>query len=348
MSEIASLISSLGGRVIGVQPAYIKLTNSASAAIFLSQAIYWHSKMEGWFFKTQADWEQEICLSAEAQLTARKKLVKLGFLKEERRGIPAKTYYLVDIEAVAYAVLNLRKTQEKQLSNKNQGIPESSIRETRNQETENHGYCNPATPDTVIRQPRNLLQKNTQEITQKNTTTTAAANEESTSSSGGGDLFFDDSLVSEEVKKQIVADVKKSQLSHEIKQAVLDELAGCQRLAKNGKGKEIANPIRYVAALVKRAQQGQFTKEQGIAEAKRRENLAKNQQAQAAARKSQVSQAAAVVEIEDKATKLIAQYDALKIASPARAKALLRQIEQLAAKDDEKAKYFLAGKEKAA
>lgn len=347
MSEIASLISSLGGRVIGVQPAYIKLTNSASAAIFLSQAIYWHSKMDGWFYKTQADWEQEICLSAEAQLTARKKLVKLGFLKEERRGIPAKTYYLVDIEAVAYAVLNLRKTQEKQLSNKNQGIPESSIRETRNQETENHGYCNPATPDTVIRECQNLIQKNTQEITQKNTTTTAAANEEQ---SGGGDLFFDDSLADEEIKKQIVADVKKSQLSHEEKQAVLDELAGCLRLANNGKGKEITNPIRYAAALVKKAQSGQFTKEQALAEAKRRENLAKNQQAQAAARKSQVSQVsqAAVVEIEDKATKLIAQYDALKIASPARAKALLRQIEQLAAKDDEKAKYFLAGKEKAA
>lgn len=344
MSEIASLISSLGGRVIGVQPAYIKLTNSASAAIFLSQAIYWHSKMDGWFYKTQADWELEICLSAEAQLTARKKLVKLGFLKEERRGIPAKTYYLVDIEAVAYAVLNLRKTQEKQLSNKNQGNPESSIRETRNQETENPGYCNPETTDTVIRESQYLIQKNTQEITQKNTTTTAA-NEESTSS-GGGDLFFDDSLADEEIKKQIVADVNRSKLSHEIKQAVLDELSGCLRLAINGKGKEIANPIRYVAALVKRAQQGQFTKEQALSEAKRRENLAKNQQAQqAAARKSQV----AVVEIEeDRVTKLIAQYDALKIASPARAKALLRQIEQLASKNDEKAKNFLANKEKAA
>ncbi len=67
----------------------------------LSQAVYWSSRTndsEGWFYKSQVEWEAETGLTRYEQESAHKKLVKLGFMQEKKQGLPCKLYYRVDLE----------------------------------------------------------------------------------------------------------------------------------------------------------------------------------------------------------------------------------------------------------
>ena len=44
--------------------AFVKYTGSLDCAVFLSQIIYWTDRSsDGWFYKSYAEWESEICLS---------------------------------------------------------------------------------------------------------------------------------------------------------------------------------------------------------------------------------------------------------------------------------------------
>lgn len=92
-------------RPIAFQRVFVKLTDSINAALMLSQAVYWSSRTDdpaGWFWKTQGQWEDETGLTRREQDGARKILDGdgLGFLLEEKRGIPPKIYYRVDLERV--------------------------------------------------------------------------------------------------------------------------------------------------------------------------------------------------------------------------------------------------------
>jgi len=71
----------------------VDITGNIYNAIYLNQCIYWYGKMEGEFYKVEADWEVETTLSAKQQRTCRKHLIDLGFISVDRRGIPAKLHY---------------------------------------------------------------------------------------------------------------------------------------------------------------------------------------------------------------------------------------------------------------
>lgn len=75
----------------------------------LSQAFYWTKNetamaRDGWFYKTQADWHEETCLTRTEQENARKRLREKGFMQEDLRGLPAKMWYRVDLEKVITAL----------------------------------------------------------------------------------------------------------------------------------------------------------------------------------------------------------------------------------------------------
>ena len=70
----------------------------------LSQAVYWSRRTNedsGWFYKTQAEWEEETGLTRSEQETARSKLCKIGVLQERKKGIPCKLFYRVSFEGIA-------------------------------------------------------------------------------------------------------------------------------------------------------------------------------------------------------------------------------------------------------
>ncbi len=94
-------------RPIAFQRAFVELGVGITGALMLSQCVYWHSRTsqrDGWFYKSQADWETETGMTRREQETARKRLVQAGFLEEIRKGVPAKLYFRVNVEALEAAL----------------------------------------------------------------------------------------------------------------------------------------------------------------------------------------------------------------------------------------------------
>lgn len=93
-------LTELAGSAVAVYPAFRRVLGlSASAAQFLSQAVYWTEKTnDGWFYKTESEWEAEIGLSLKEVRTARRCLADIKLLDEVRKGVPAKMHFRVDTD----------------------------------------------------------------------------------------------------------------------------------------------------------------------------------------------------------------------------------------------------------
>lgn len=93
-------LTELAGSAVAVYPAFRRVLGlSASAAQFLSQAVYWTERTgDGWFYKTESEWEEEIGLSNKEVRTARKNLAAMSLLDEVRKGVPAKMHFRVDTD----------------------------------------------------------------------------------------------------------------------------------------------------------------------------------------------------------------------------------------------------------
>jgi len=92
-------------RPIAYHRVFVTLTGSVTAAVFLSQAVYWQKRAkqpDGWFYKTAAEWEEETGLTRHEQETARKRCKK--YLKSILRGIPATLFWRVDLPALYHAL----------------------------------------------------------------------------------------------------------------------------------------------------------------------------------------------------------------------------------------------------
>lgn len=149
----ANLESILGAKTISFNATFAKMTGSVTAAVFLSQALFWQVKAkfktgemefegESYFSKTGAEWFEETGLSAEQQKTARKPLVAAGILKERRAGLPAKMYFRVDIEALVSgfsAYLNTGVTVSGFSGNKKTENPRTGSGKFRKHEAGNSG-----------------------------------------------------------------------------------------------------------------------------------------------------------------------------------------------------------------
>ncbi|WP_256344103.1 hypothetical protein [Pseudomonas costantinii] len=90
-------------RPIAFQRAFVGLGVGITGALMLSQAIYWSNRTdnaEGWFYKTMEEWEAETGMTRSEQESARKKLVKVGVLEEQKKGVPCRLFYRVNLEAI--------------------------------------------------------------------------------------------------------------------------------------------------------------------------------------------------------------------------------------------------------
>ncbi len=109
--EILPISASLKavGSPVAYYPSISKALGSVKACIFLCQFLYWEGKQEikdGWIYKTQDEIYNETGLSAEEQRSARKLLKELGILEEEKRGIPAKNCYRINLQKLIEIVNN--------------------------------------------------------------------------------------------------------------------------------------------------------------------------------------------------------------------------------------------------
>ena len=88
-------------RPISFNRDFVDLGVGITGALMLSQAVYWSKRTkdnEGWFYKTQEEWEEETGMSRREQETARKRLKRAGLLEETRAGLPAKMYYRINAD----------------------------------------------------------------------------------------------------------------------------------------------------------------------------------------------------------------------------------------------------------
>jgi hypothetical protein len=74
----------------------------------LSQGIYWTNRTsnpDGWFWKTQQQWEAETGMGRREQETARARLRETPFWKEKRTGIPARMFFRVDLQQLEASLI---------------------------------------------------------------------------------------------------------------------------------------------------------------------------------------------------------------------------------------------------
>lgn len=86
---------------------FVEITGSVLGGLLLSQAVYWNkrsTRSDGWWWKTQKEWEIETGMTRRELDTARKSASK--FLLCERRGVPAKCFYSLDQQAMWEALAN--------------------------------------------------------------------------------------------------------------------------------------------------------------------------------------------------------------------------------------------------
>lgn len=90
-------------RPIAFQRLFVEFTGSITAALMLSQAVYWSKRTsdpEHWFYKSQAEWAEETGLSRAEQETARRRLRQVGVLEEKSEGLPRRLFYRINADRI--------------------------------------------------------------------------------------------------------------------------------------------------------------------------------------------------------------------------------------------------------
>lgn len=106
-------------RPIAFNRTFVDLGVGITGALMLSQCVYWSTRTknaEGWFYKTQAEWTDETGLTRREQETARKKLVGNGYLDEDRRGVPCKTYFRLNRDVLESDLLQLAQMRHSSMA----------------------------------------------------------------------------------------------------------------------------------------------------------------------------------------------------------------------------------------
>lgn len=91
-------------RPIAFHRAFADLAGSAAGGLFLSQLFFWSDKgsdPDGWIYKSIEEWREETCLTRYEQEAARKILTASGILETERRGMPRRLFYRLNMTRLA-------------------------------------------------------------------------------------------------------------------------------------------------------------------------------------------------------------------------------------------------------
>lgn len=101
--RLTDFLTDVAIRQVQYYPELKPILGSATATILFGQLLYWTGKTAdaaGWIYKSQVELEKETGLTREEQEGARKKLKASGVLHEQRRGIPARLWFRLDLDVV--------------------------------------------------------------------------------------------------------------------------------------------------------------------------------------------------------------------------------------------------------
>lgn len=142
--QLVALIDTMNDKPIAFNRHYVALGCGINGALMLSQMVYWSKRTKdrnGYFYKTQEEWETETGLTRWEQETARKKLRELGFVSEHKHGVPCKVHFKVNHEALYLALIQYAEKHQSSMweshklesgnpSNKAEGKPQSNTENT--------------------------------------------------------------------------------------------------------------------------------------------------------------------------------------------------------------------------
>jgi len=135
-----ALIKAFSGQanILTIPRPFVDFMGNLDGALFLSQVLYWSDKgRDGWFYKTYAEWQEEICLSEYEVKKAVKKLIDLGVLETQVRkanGNPT-VHYRLDFDAFSESFLNFLQKRKPTNSGIESRESEESLTETTTETT---------------------------------------------------------------------------------------------------------------------------------------------------------------------------------------------------------------------
>jgi len=113
MKNLKNLFDALNEKPIAYHRAYANITGSITAGLLLSQLVYWAKAMNyKEFYKTDKDFREELGMGEYEFKGAKKKLIQLKLVKIKVKGIPAKTYYEVDLDKLITLLTRWGKTTQ--------------------------------------------------------------------------------------------------------------------------------------------------------------------------------------------------------------------------------------------
>jgi len=135
MGSIKTILLELNQRPIAYYPVYVTITGGLTSGVLLSQIMYWYSVAKGEFYKTDAEIMDETKLTAAELRTAKARLKQLDFVHIRVGGIPAKTYYDINIENLIEAINETSLVESAKLEKRNQRNKQSEIQQTNTENT---------------------------------------------------------------------------------------------------------------------------------------------------------------------------------------------------------------------
>jgi len=121
--ELNRAIGVLTQKYIWYYPNLSRLAGGHKAALMLGTLVHWtrylnaeHPERNGWIWKSQAEWNTETGLSRHEQDSARKTLKARGLIEEQKRGMPARMYFRVDMDSLGQAMAGLLSLTSKDRS----------------------------------------------------------------------------------------------------------------------------------------------------------------------------------------------------------------------------------------
>ncbi|MCK7542943.1 replication protein O [Marinobacter bryozoorum] len=123
-------------RPIAFNRAFVDLGLGMCGAMMLSQALYWRTRTraaDGWFYKSQKEWQDETGMTRREQETARRRLTEAGFLEEHRKGVPARLHFRVNVEALESALEALSSRMAENANQECTDNENNSLSESANQ-----------------------------------------------------------------------------------------------------------------------------------------------------------------------------------------------------------------------
>ena len=110
--DIKNLLKALAHKPIAYNPIFRHVTGSTLSGILLAQVLYWRNQMGHEFYKTNEDFMFELHFTPYELKKAKAEVKKTRIVLMERRGVPAKTFYDVDFQALANGILGATEKAE--------------------------------------------------------------------------------------------------------------------------------------------------------------------------------------------------------------------------------------------